>query len=350
VPPDVGRIADHRAWQRRTLVELLCCRDLRLISVWHPTFLSLLFEAMERDWDELCRAVRCISRRRARELACLSPTAIANIWPRLAVVSAWGDAAASGALASLATRLGSIAVQPKGIFATECAVSLPYRGTTPLAVRSHVFEFEADDGTLHRIAELDEGASYDVIVTTMGGLMRYRTGDRALVTGRLARTPTVRLVGRSELTSDMRGEKLHDTHITQVLPDLLRRFGVSPRCAMLVPDTQANPPRYVLLASAAMPGGLAEALDQALADNPHYALCRTLEQLGPVVVREIASETEARIIALRAGDGMLGGVKPMHLDPDRTLLCRLDLHVQVAENAHAATAQQTPPTSFRSHQ
>ncbi len=98
------------------------CSDLRLISIWHPSFLTLLLDEVEK-----------------------SP---AELWPHLRHISCWGDAHAAMPLADLQRRFPDVVVQPKGLIATEVIVSIPFAGRWPLAIRSHVFEFLYDDGSV----------------------------------------------------------------------------------------------------------------------------------------------------------------------------------------------------------
>jgi hypothetical protein len=88
---------------------------------------------------------------------------------------------------------------------------------------------------------------------------------------------------------------------------------------MLAPETiAAGQTRYVLFLEA---GGnadaeLARALDAALCENPHYALCRRLGQLAAPRVSEIAPGGHRAYIerVVRAGR-RLGEIKPVALSP-----------------------------------
>ncbi|MEO6184545.1 MAG: GH3 auxin-responsive promoter family protein, partial [Verrucomicrobiota bacterium] len=53
VPSLVQRAASLETFRYATLLCLLRCRDLRLISVWHPSFLSLLLDALPSHWKNL---------------------------------------------------------------------------------------------------------------------------------------------------------------------------------------------------------------------------------------------------------------------------------------------------------
>src|SRR4030095_13827461 len=115
-----------------TLRRLLLCRDLRLISVWHPSFLTLLLDALPRHWDHLMSAIQIGAAatrddpNRALELRRLGPGQPERLWPSLRLISCWGDAAAEIPLEQLRSRFPNVLVQPKGLISTEGFVSLPF--------------------------------------------------------------------------------------------------------------------------------------------------------------------------------------------------------------------------------
>ena len=197
VPGRVGRLQEVERLRWVTAVALLGREDLRLVSVWHPSFLTLLCDWIAARWTMLLDDVRSgldvseIGLRlpprpgRARTLAKLDPAQPAAFWPRLGLISAWGDGPAERPLAVLASRFPQARVQPKGIIATEAFVSLPFCGVHPLAVTSHFFEFELDTGEIVPGWSLRKGMRATPVVTTGGGLYRYRIEDILEVTGRL---------------------------------------------------------------------------------------------------------------------------------------------------------------------
>ena len=312
VPSSTRHIRELGEFRRTVLLHLLRRADLRFISVWHPSFLELLLDALARDWDALLAALAAgPDRRRARELSNADPARPKTIWPRLGQVSCWADAHARGPAAELQRRLPGIAIQPKGLLATEAFVTVPFRGHYPLAICSHFFEFIDADGDLHPVEALRVGQKYEVVVTTGGGLWRYRLGDMVEVTGVLARTPTLRFIGRAGIVSDYRGEKLSDAFVTQVLA----RVCGGAAFALLAPDAADGTPRYTLWLE---PGGgrlvSATELDDALQANPHYALCRRLGQLGPAGIALLSTGAYSRYAAAETARGLrLGDIKPVAL-------------------------------------
>jgi hypothetical protein len=305
VPGEVRHLRDPDAFRYATLKYLLMRRDLTLISVWHPSFLLLLLEALPRFWDDLVREVG------RPDLKTFSP---AHVWPRLGLISCWGDAHAALSLSELARAFPGVEIQPKGLIATEGFVTIPFRGAWPLAVRSHFFEFLLEDGGSPRFAwELEEGRVYSVVLTTGGGLYRYRLQDRVRVEGFLEKTPSLRFLGKEGHVSDLRGEKLHESFVAGALARV--SGGLAARFAMLVPDGESG---YVLLleTDSPVPADLAARLDAELSSNPHYRLCRSLGQLAAVRVRSLQPGAYARYLdRCRQLGQRWGDVKPLALSP-----------------------------------
>jgi hypothetical protein len=338
VPAGLREVRSADAWRYATLLLLLRRRDLALVSVWHPSFWELLLTALAADWDRLLADVACGGcavagdlppavaaatwstprPARARELRQAGPAGgVAALWPRLRVISCWGDAGAAAAADALARRSPGVAVEPKGLLATEGVVSIPYRGRHPLAVRSHYLEFEDDAGGVRPAADLAVGQCYRVLLTTAGGLCRYRLNDVVRVDGHVGRTPSVRFVGRDGVASDRAGEKLTERFVSGVLDYLFAAVG-SPRppFAMLAADVEGNAFRYTLYVGGEASPAWAVVLDALLSRNPQYAYCRRLGQLlAPRVERVGGGAHVAYAARLRQRGQRLGDIKPAALSP-----------------------------------
>ncbi|HSS50389.1 MAG TPA: GH3 auxin-responsive promoter family protein, partial [Thermoanaerobaculia bacterium] len=330
VPGGVRFLRDADSFRYATLLFLLRRADLALISVWHPSFLTLLMGALPALWNDLMRDVERGKEiagrrlrplpRRAAELRRLAADAQARIWPRLGLISCWGDAHAALHLDELRQAFPGVEIQPKGLLATEAFVTIPFAGRTPLAIRSHFFEFltAGGDSERPRLAhELETGGVYSVVATTGGGLYRYRLEDRVEVAGFAGRTPSLKFLGREGHVSDLRGEKLHESFVAGALARAFQRLGVAPRFAMLAPDEEgAGPPRYILYLEigGSPPPGLAKAVEAELAANPHYRTCVALGQLAPAAVFLVEGAAFPRYLQhCRARGQRLGDVKALAL-------------------------------------
>jgi len=316
VPPAVSAIADLEAFRRATLVSLLRARELRLISVWHPSFLGQLLEALEAMWPRLIDDLAAIDARRAGELRGLRPDDVRAIWPKLSLISCWGDGPAKSAAKDLARRFPDVELQPKGLIATEAVVTIPYRGEHPLAIMSHFFELLEPGGRPRLAQQLECGTEYTLAVTTGGGLYRYRLADRVTVDGWCEATPSLRFLGKEDSVSDLFGEKLSDAFVASVLDAVLvsdRR----PAFAMLAPHRSAAGTSYTLFIESdhATIRDLDAALERELRCNPHYAWCVDLGQLRPARVMRVGPRAhEAYLDACAARGRRLGDIKPVSLD------------------------------------
>jgi GH3 auxin-responsive promoter len=306
-PSNVGRMTSVDEFRYETLLCLLRCPDLRLISVWHPSFLTLLLDALPQIWDRLLQNSGL-----PKGLRNADPHRPETIWPRLQVISCWGDGAASLALPQLRNRFPHALIQPKGLIATEAFVTLPFRQLHPLAVASHFYEFIDWEGEVLPLKDLREGSEYELVVTTGGGLWRYRLGDRVLVDGFIAQTPSLRFMGRQGNLSDRFGEKLSEEFIVKSMETIFN--GSPPSFALLAPEEDQDGCRYTLYVQGCSQPIKHAIIDQALRENPHYAYCRDLGQLQCPRVFAVSRQGYEAYCNHRAIEGTrLGDVKPAAL-------------------------------------
>jgi hypothetical protein len=313
-PGDFNAATSLDEFRFRTLLCLLRQRDLRLISVWHPSFLTLLLDALPDHWSEIVNQISLENTGRARELERADPRQPGTLWPQLHVISCWGDGQAELSLADVRRRFPKVLVQPKGVLATEAFVTIPLGDFHPVAVRSHFFEFIDEQGQVCRVHELREQETYEVVVTTAGGLWRYRMHDQIQVTGFLHKTPSLRFIGRSGNLSDLFGEKLSEAFVARTVQETLVECGAEPGFILLAPDEDAAGWRYTLYVEGNIPANTAECLDRRLRENPHYAHCRELGQLQSSRVFRVAGRGFETFTSRLISEGKrLGDIKPTPL-------------------------------------
>lgn len=344
VPPVVSRAPDVPTCRYVTLRALLAAPDLRLISVWSPSFLTLLANELDARFDDLLRdlddggvrapvdpalaaaitraipARPALARELRRQFGRRPPEDLGAVWEKLALVSCWADGHAARALEGVRRRFPRVEIQPKGLLATEGVVSIPLFGHAhPVAaVTSHFLEFlpDGDGSRALGVHELERGQSYEVVLTTGGGLHRYRLRDVVRVEGFVARTPMLSFQGRADRASDLAGEKLTPALVERVLTAAMRATGVHASFAMLAPRLEPAP-RYVLYVDAApeQADTLARAVESELLGAHHYALCRALGQLAAVVGAPVR-DGERRYERVCAERGQrAGAIKPPALEP-----------------------------------
>lgn len=358
VPPELHQVADRETFFLLTLYFLLKDKNLRLVSVWHPSFLTLLLEAIPRHLPALLPAIHRGSLpdadslapklrrrlaahirpdpRRAAELAALDlpthPEHIARAWPRLELISCWTGERSEPWLGQLRSRFPQATIQPKGLLATEGVVTLPTGcgKRHPCAIRSHFLEFiDPESGDVIPLWQLETGREYSVVITTGGGLWRYRLHDRIRVTGFCHATPCLEFLGKDNVISDLVGEKLDERHAAEALSAAQAATDIHPACAMLVPKPAARGalPGYSLLLD--MPEGklseaharrLAGTVEQELLRNFHYAHARHLGQLAPLCPLLVCQAANRYRAAREEHGTRLGTVKFPALVPDPATL------------------------------
>jgi hypothetical protein len=330
-PPSIRQARDMETFQYSTLLALVRRPNLRLMSVWNPTFLLLLVERLEPHADALLRDLQSDpSRLTTLQAALRAPTSAerhAMLWPRLGVISCWADANAAAPSRQLEALFPHARIQAKGLIATEGFISFPLasREGSALALRSHFLEFAPLDGddeakTLRPLTadELQRGQRYEIIVSNGGGLYRYRLGDLVEVVDHLHECPIIRFVGRQLYVSDWFGEKLNEAHVASVLRQSLESRGLAASFAMLACDSRLTRPAYVLYIDTSETDEsldrLAAAVDEGLRRDVHYDYARRLGQLAPLCVFRAEAASATYLNAAVSAGQRAGDVKPLALD------------------------------------
>lgn len=336
VPSAVTRERSVTSWRRETLAHLLSHRDLGLVSVWSPTFLTALLEGLVGDADGVLghpRLKRSIRRRREVERALASADAGreglgAKLWPGLGVISCWADGPSRRAARELGRLFPGTFIEAKGLLATEGVVSIPWgpdRAPT-LALASHFYEFlEVDDaGRLSAepvlADELVTGRRYSPVLTTGAGLYRYHLRDIVRCEGPLV----VRFEAKLDVVGDLVGEKLDGERVTREVEAAALELSLGLGFWLLTPTAEV-PRRYGLIVdvtgrgdaapSEARLAALAEAVERRLCEGHAYRYARELGQLEPVRVWRL-EDAERRWLEAAVVQGQrLGDVKPTRFDP-----------------------------------
>jgi hypothetical protein len=304
-------------WQLLTLLALASRSDLALVSVWSPTFFLTLIGALETRGEEIewhlangghiaGLDVSADPSALERFRAFRHHGSLERFWPRLALVSCWADGDSRPYCEQLRARLPHAAFQAKGLLATEGVVTVPDAAGRPvLAADSGFFEFLDSGGCCRLPHELQGGEQYELVITTAGGLYRYRIGDLVEceqndgVAG-----PVLHFVGRAGLNSDLVGEKLSEQFIAACLAPvngfrmLVRHTGAAPGYALIVDRSQVADAK-----------GLGQEIERSLRANPQYAYARKIGQLRQLSVYCVADPLNLYIRHAMGSHVRLGDVK-----------------------------------------
>lgn len=374
VPSQLAQLSNMEVFRYVTLRLLLQERLLSWVSVWNPSFLTLLLDPLPEWFSQLTGDIRqgtlsvatkiepplrdnilshCKSNpRRAKELERLRAawqgktptetdisgrTLYEAIWPEMRLISCWAHGNAALALPHLKAYFPRAAIQPKGLLATEAFISFPFSppvrhankdDLSALSLLSQFFEFEeADEGApvIKLAHELQAGRRYSVIVSSGGGLYRYRLNDLIEVADFYHQCPLIRFVGRQSKVVDICGEKLNEDLVRTNVASLLEKHAVHAKFWMMAPEwPPEGRPFYTLFiqfdASAAIDerqlDTIAQEIEEALQESYHYEYSRRLGQLESCRLFVIAPQSDSyhTYLAVCTDLGQrLGDIKPAAL-------------------------------------
>ncbi len=288
----LGKIRDPDAFKQALCLSLLRCAELETISVWNPSFLTLVLQWITDNRERVLSQIGD-SLDHDRKLA-LETEIIdwQRVWPQLKLISCWADANAKPLAEKLRESFPDIIIQGKGLLATEAPMTIPMvniEGGVPL-ISDTYFEFLKDDGEnenhgasdLITLADLKDGQRYEIVVSQRGGLYRYRMGDQVEVVGKIHNTPTLRFVGRNNRTSDLVGEKLNESFVR----DVIQSLPIKNASFQSLMATRNPIDKYLLVLDREVDdiSGIEKTLEEGLQKSYHYRHARALGQLSAAKV------------------------------------------------------------------
>ena len=319
LPAGLRTIPDH-ALRYYAVARLALAGPLHGIMCLNPSTLLLLCRTIARHRAALVRAIRhgelgypgeadvdivaalrphlkaepARARQLERALGGDAEVPLERVWPELELIVCWQSEAVEPYLRQLEPYLSGVGRRDYISQASECIMAIPLADGAaggPLPYTCHFFEF-IPESALEAAApdtllawELEEGRTYELVVTTSGGLYRYRMGDCFRVTGFRGRVPLLEFLYRGGKTASITGEKLTEYQVLEAARRAAATSGVMPGEFLCFPRSGPEPHYGVLLnGSPDAPRGLARwlaGLDTALAAvNGEYAEKRRSGRLG----------------------------------------------------------------------
>jgi len=142
------------------------------------------------------------------------------VWPRMKLICCWLSGSFSHYRQKIKNLYGDVALRDVGLAAAEGHFSLPIANESSsclLNVWGYFFEFEDHKGNLHLASDLQEGERYSMVVTTPGGLLRYRMQDIIQCTGHEYSIPLIEFERKDIDFVDLTGEKLTSYQISKAV-------------------------------------------------------------------------------------------------------------------------------------
>ncbi len=328
-----------------TALKLLSEPELSLVSVWSPTLLLNLLETIWNDRSKFIEALEqgdeCLVKppgshstiqlkpnvKRARAVKRVLSEAESqiglakNLWPNLTLVSCWGDAGSQEYFDQLRKLEPDIVFQPKGLLSTEGCVSFPFGGDVGHVPALHATFLEflprndqsenSGNSDTRLVHQLQIGQIYEVVITTLGGLYRYKTGDLVEVIDGRGSLPRFDFVGRTSSVIDLVGEKVALSVIAESLSEFFdEKASTTP--FWLVAPCKSLPAYYRLfIACRDSLDDLQAHLNRVMRQNPHYVNAESLGQLKELKLYSLPdsySRKDLNLIKMKCGM-QLGALK-----------------------------------------
>jgi sterol desaturase/sphingolipid hydroxylase (fatty acid hydroxylase superfamily) len=263
LPSAVFGIKDHLTKYLLILRLALAEKGLTYIATANPSTIVLLLELAHTYRDELLTSIEtghwptewplpaeivaAVKRRlrpdrlRAAELrelfAAKQQLALRDIWPYLALLATWTGGNCRIPLQIVKAQLPDQAMtMDLGFLASECRTTLTVEAETAAGLpvlQDYFFEFverpHRDDTqpTFLTLDQLAQGGEYYSFVTTSGGLYRYDMNDIVRVTGFRNSTPLLEFLQKGRGVTNITGEKLYESQVTQAVADTAARCALS---------------------------------------------------------------------------------------------------------------------------
>ena len=245
-----------------------------------------------------------------------------NLWPELELIICWQSQLVEPYLKLLREYADGVDFRDYITQSSECIIAIPLednRSGGILAYESHFFEFipetqtDKDDPDVIPAWKVEKGQRYEVVVTTGGGLYRYRTGDCVLVESTEGEAPYLNFQYRLGKSSSITGEKITEAQVLEALGSVEMPPGTLASDVIFFPRTGEHP-HY----AAIMPIPNAsldtrristwlQAFEKSLCSaNSEYKDKRSSERLGHprvlLVSKEAHADLEAKFRAEHVGD------------------------------------------------
>ncbi|MBP7645104.1 MAG: GH3 auxin-responsive promoter family protein [Saprospiraceae bacterium] len=289
VPSKTIKVQDSNAFYNDLCLRLLSDESLSFVSVWSPNYLLQLDEFMRTNWIQL---LIHLSKSRRQFLQSLGPDFDWKmIFSNLQLVSCWTEAQSQLWLPQVTKILGDVKIQAKGLLSTEGVTTIPFHGQNVLAYTSHFYEFkDISSGQLVLFDGLVIGSTYEVILTTGGGLYRYNTHDLVVLSTYLDQLPVLQFIGKSNDVSDLLGEKINPQHLYPIFSELISDKDYNIRAMYMHPVKSGNQVIYEVILESDRDtdfSRLSPIIEAHLQKNPYYAQSRGTGQLLPLRIQQV---------------------------------------------------------------
>ncbi len=255
---------------------------------------------------------------------------IPRIWPKLAWTGGIGTGTFSPYTETMKKYAGENMPHDNLLYAASESIFACCPGMNRedflMIPQSGFYEFvpaEEDDYTkTYNIDELQVGRDYEIILTNLSGLYRYRIYDVVRVMGYYGKSPLVQFVYRKNQLVNLASEKTNTEALEATIENFCKETGVTVTDYSIFPDTSEEIGKYVFLLETEgdIPkdklDGYAEIMDKKLGEaNPAYMYTRMAKELNPARILILEPQTNALWRDLM----IMKGTSPNQIKPVRVI-------------------------------
>lgn len=150
--------------------------------------------------------------------------------------------------------------------------------------------------------QLSAGKKYEVVVTNLAGLYRYRLGDIVKMTGYYHQSPVIEFLYRRGQLINLAGEKTSEQAVCRALSQAVKQWGHELVDFTTMADYDISPGRYIFFVEVNNPAGLSGAtrcpgiLEETIGRaNPRYLAARRAGRIAPLKLIFVKAGTFDRL-------------------------------------------------------
>lgn len=137
-----------------------------------------------------------------------------------------------------------------GYGASECIMAVVNEmnnGDFSLIQDGAFYEFIPNDGVeILTMDQLTVGSNYELVITNLSGLYRYRLSDIVTIKGFMNELPIINFIGRKDRCADIVGEKTSEEHFSYAVKALAQETGINIIDYSIWVDKEVAPPGYIV--------------------------------------------------------------------------------------------------------
>lgn len=250
-------------------------------------------------------------------------TIIPRIWPNMSVICGIGTSTFEQFYKLSKTMTGNVPYDfsiygaSEGLFAAVDELNSPRQ---LMLVKSCFYEFipQDDESRILCLDELETGKEYEIIITNMAGLYRYRCGDVIKVVGYLDECPYIQFAYRKGQLLNLAGEKTSEAHMQAAVDEIAAKAGCRILNWTVDSVIKAQPCHYLLMLENDEGRKLREYAD--FADgilrkiNVRYQHFTDRGVLGKIAIADLEPGTNAEWMKSREKNGTSAStIKPVRI-------------------------------------